>query len=112
MFKKDDFRFGESKFAGDREVKVLELPYKGGQLSMVVLLPEAKETTEAAEEDGCSLTEVREMLPWKEASVEGKELQTEGRMRWRTTMDGGEDEVEDDYGRRWNRTPLRLNQAH
>jgi serpin B len=43
MFQKDDFRFGEAKFAGDREVKVLDLPYKGGQLSMVVLLPEAKD---------------------------------------------------------------------
>jgi serpin B len=41
MHQKDDFRFGEAKYADDRKVKILQLPYKGGQLSMVVLLPNA-----------------------------------------------------------------------
>jgi serpin B len=41
MHQEGYFRFGQFKFAGDQGLKLLELPYKGQRLSMVVLLPEA-----------------------------------------------------------------------
>jgi serpin B len=43
MYQKRMLRFSQTKFADGKELKLLELPYKGKQLSMVVLLPEAKD---------------------------------------------------------------------
>lgn len=38
MFKKDKFPM---TYIGDLETKVLELPYVGNELSMIILLPDA-----------------------------------------------------------------------
>lgn len=50
MYQKERFRFHEAKVADGKGVKLLELPYKGKQLSMVVLLPEAKDGLAELEE--------------------------------------------------------------
>jgi serpin B len=40
MFQKHDYRYAQGKFAADQGLKLIELPYKGNELSMVVLLPD------------------------------------------------------------------------
>lgn len=42
-------RVGRYAYAGDEEVQVLELPYRGGDMSMVVVLPRARDGLPAVE---------------------------------------------------------------
>jgi serpin B len=74
MFRNDTFRYAQGKFAGDRGLKLIELPYKGNELSMVVLLPDEIEGLAELEKnltpdnvqkwlDAAQQTEVKLWLP-------------------------------------------------
>ncbi len=50
MFQKERYKFGRAKF-GESGLKVLELPYKGEELSMVLLLPDETDGLAALEKE-------------------------------------------------------------
>jgi serine protease inhibitor len=68
MHSKQERRVGKFDLAGQGQVQVLELPYEGDQLSMVILLPEAK--------DGLAALE--------------KQLSMENLKQWMTKIRGGD----------------------